>query len=209
MNKLATAILKKFYLWFSTHPVPGSHSQRPSGVTRSQWQCPPVHQEPVTTPPGSPGASDNDLQVTRSQWQRPPGHQEPASRPQATRTQCIRPRATRSHWERPQTTESQRPYHRVARCSVNASGPPRGKGHGHCRFSPLQTSCSRLITFSPLLLLFPSSTVELILSLKLNPSLNSSLELNLSLKLKKEKEKKKVDFEVSNLNHHLNNSWCS
>ena len=93
--------------------APGSPeaSDNAPRVTRSQWQRPPGHQEPVIMPPGSPGASDNALRVTRSQWQRPLGHQEPASTPQATRTQCLRPRATRSHWERPQTTESQRPYH--------------------------------------------------------------------------------------------------
>ena len=152
VNKLATAILNKFLFVtfnapgsqepFSTPPGSPDASDNAPRVTSSHWQRPPGHQEPVTTPPRSPGASDNALQVTRSQWQCPSGHQEPASTPRATRTQCLRPRATRSHWEHPQTTESQRPYQRVARCSVNASGPPRGNGYGHCRFSPLQSSCS-------------------------------------------------------------------
>ena len=57
VNKLATAILKKnLFVIFNS-----SGSREPFSTPLG------CHQEPVTMPPGSPGASDNAPRVTRSQ----------------------------------------------------------------------------------------------------------------------------------------------
>ena len=193
VNKLATAILNKFLFVtfnspgsqepFSTPPGSPEASDNAPRVTRSQWQCPPGHQEQVTTPSGSPGASDNALRVTRSQHLRPgpPGPSAYAPGLQGAIESIPKP----------------------PRASVRTNGSPGAASMPQDLQEEMDTvtadspPCSHhvpwLVTFSPLLLLFPSSTVELILSLKLNPSLNSS----------RKKEKKNVHFKVSNLIYHL------